>query len=174
MTYFWTYLGPFLYKNPKKCNTFGNCNTLGPCTVVENYNFRLKVQFTATITILTVKQRDKANVRTLRFSRLLFFQMYFSFVSMVSFYSSEAPQYLRDYGCVGRGYFNSSEPVEGMPKDEVDSAFVWWKKCIHCGKLEYNQLNFQYNADEHNEFYDFDEVDDQLCRKIFIFLTKNF
>ena len=85
---------------------------------------------------------------------------------MVAFYASETHSYLTDYGCVGRGHFNTSEPAVGVPKDGVDSSFMWWKKCIHCAKMEYNNLTFQYNADQHDEFYNFDEVDEQSCRKL--------
>jgi hypothetical protein len=84
---------------------------------------------------------------------------------MVDFYAPVVFPLLTDYGCVGRGHFNASEPTVGMPKDEIDSAFLWWKKCIHCAKVEYNALSVQYNGIEFTEYYQFDQVEDRVCSK---------
>ena len=90
---------------------------------------------------------------------------------MVSHFAPDAYDAgLSDYGCVGRGHFNSSAVPAGVPQDELDGDFLWWKKCIHCAKNDYNQLTFQYAADKVDDFYRFDE-ENETCGKLF-FLSK--
>ena len=84
---------------------------------------------------------------------------------MMAFYAPEVHDALEDYGCVGRGHLDSSSQAAGVPKDGVDAGFLWWKKCIHCAKVEYNNLTIHYNADDFSDFYQFDEIEDQICCK---------
>lgn len=62
---------------------------------------------------------------------------------------------LQDYGCAGRGYFDSADPAVGLPVDEIDRSFIWWKKCIKCARAEYSAHDLEYNHFDHNELYDY-------------------
>ena len=110
---------------------------------------------------------------------LVYFEFKFCFISqifillflksMMKHYAESSLPYLRNYGCVGRGYLNATSRTEGMPKDDVDAAFLWWKKCIHCAKAEYSNLTLQYAAGKYDALYDFDE-ELSLCGIIFIIM----
>ena len=54
----------------------------------------------------------------------------------------------RDYGCAGRGLFDPFGRTLGTYQDEVDIAFLNWKKCVQCasGGKKANVLAYSYDA----------------------------
>ena len=42
------------------------------------------------------------------------------------------PEDAVDYGCSGRGFYDSFSATLGKHIDEADTAFYVWKKCIQC------------------------------------------
>lgn len=75
---------------------------------------------------------------------------------LVQHFTSINTEKLQDYGCAGRGYFDSTEQTVGLPVDEIDRSFIWWKKCIKCARSEYSAYDLEYNHFDYQEFYDFD------------------
>ncbi|CAG5087586.1 Oidioi.mRNA.OKI2018_I69.PAR.g11578.t1.cds [Oikopleura dioica] len=69
---------------------------------------------------------------------------------------------LQDYGCASRGYFDSTDPAVGLPVDEIDRSFIWWKKCIKCARSEYSAYDLEYNHFDYTEMYEYDS-DTETC-----------
>ena len=74
---------------------------------------------------------------------------------LVQHFTSINTEKLQDYGCAGRGYFDSTEQTVGLPLDEIDRSFIWWKKCIKCARAEYSAFDLEYNHFDYQEFYEY-------------------
>jgi len=61
-----------------------------------------------------------------------------------------------DYGCAGRGTFDSFAPTLGKRQDHPDQLFFIWKKCINCALEASTGLN---QIPE----YKYDDLTDDCC-----------
>ena len=58
------------------------------------------------------------------------------------------PFMAENYGCAGRGLFDGFGPTAGSVKDDIDAAFLTWKKCVKCasGENEDNIVPYWYDV----------------------------
>ena len=88
----------------------------------------------------------------------------FGVEKMVQHWTEIEVEKLQDYGCASRGYFDSTDPAVGLPVDEIDRSFIWWKKCIKCARSEYSAYDLEYNHFDYAEMYEYDS-DIETCGK---------
>ena len=61
------------------------------------------------------------------------------------------PVMAENYGCAGRGFFDAFGPTIGSVTDDIDAAFLTWKKCVKCASAENEDNIVPYWYDVSND-----------------------
>merc|ERR1711935_865964 len=61
------------------------------------------------------------------------------------------PIMAENYGCAGRGLFDAFGPTVGSVTDDIDAAFLTWKKCVKCASGENEDHIVPYLYDVHHD-----------------------